>query len=128
MKSRLLLALTGACLLLAGAAFAQWQPRATVYVPFEFVVGNTVLPAGSYTVMAQSGKITSQLMFRNKHTGAAAIAQNIDIGMPANTYVENSNLVFVLDASGRHVLHEVWMAGDGHGHNLVHEAGIPEPK
>jgi hypothetical protein len=45
---------------------------------------------------------------------------------------ETSNLVLVLvlvlDAQGRHVLHHVWITGPGHGHDLTHEKGIPEPK
>lgn len=46
-----LLMVAGVCLLIGGLAFGQgWTPQARVSVPFEFVVGETVLPAGIYTV------------------------------------------------------------------------------
>ena len=38
-------------LLAMPTAFAQWEQRATVAVPFEFAVDNTVLPAGTYAVL-----------------------------------------------------------------------------
>lgn len=129
MATRLLLAVVATCLLLAGSAPAQlWHQRARVYVPFEFVVGETVLPAGTYSVMMQTGHSTSRLMLRDQKTGASVVASNTDIGMQARTYAENSNLVFMLDSSGRHVLHEIWLGGESHGHDLVHGPEVPEPK
>jgi hypothetical protein len=65
-------------------------------------------------------------MFTNTRTGASAVATNIDVSMKGMNN-ENSNLVFVLDASGRHVLHQVWIMGQSHGHDLLLGKGIPEP-
>lgn len=128
MKRQILFA-AGVCLLFTGLAVAQhWTQQVTVSVPFEFVVGTTVLPAGSYAVSTPVGESSSLLMFTNKETGAAAFATNIDLSLKAHDYNQTSSLVFVLDAQGRHVLHQVWVMGDSHGHDLVHKKGVAEPR
>lgn len=120
----------GVCLLIVIASFAfsqQWPQQARVTVGFEFVVGNTVLPAGTYWISTAT-EANNLLRFVNSETGASAMASNIDIYNKPHTVNENSNLVFVMDQSGRHVLHQVWIGGDSHGHNLLHEKGLPEPR
>lgn len=129
MKKHLFIA-AGVCLLILIAIFAfsqQWTQQVKVTVPFEFVVGNTVLPAGDYWV-STSLRSSSVLMLTNTRTKAQAITSNINIGVNAGGYNESSSLVFVLDAGGRHVLHQIWIAGQSHGHNIVHEKGLPEPR
>lgn len=126
MKKLLLVA--GVCFLIGGLAFGQnWTPQARVEVPFEFVVGATVLPAGTYVVSTPAGS-TSLIMFTNTESGQASFASNIDISVKPASFNPTSNLVFVLDAQGRHVLHQVWVLGQEHGHDLMHEKGIAEPK
>ncbi len=117
------------CLLLTGLAVGQhWTQQATISVPFEFVVGTTVLPAGSYGVSTPVGISSSLLKFTNTETGASAFASNIDLSLKGHAYNQTSSLVFVLDEQGRHVLHQVWIMGDSHGHDLAHKKGIAEPR
>lgn len=123
-----LLMVAGVCLVLARFAFGQWTQQARVNVPFDFIVGSTVLPAGTYTLSTRPGESGAVLKFANTDTGVAAFAGNIDISVKPHTYNQTSSLVFVLDAQGRHVLHQVWIMGDSHGHDLKHEKGIAEPK
>lgn len=119
----------GVCLLVAGFALGQkWMQQARVSVPFEFVVGTTVLPAGTYTVSTPAGESSNLLQFTNTESGVAAFASNTDVSLKAHGYNQTSSLVFVLDASGRHVLHQVWITGDSHGHDLMHKKGIPQPQ
>lgn len=123
-----LLMVAGACLLIGGLAFGQnWTPQARVEVPFEFTVDETVLPAGTYVVSTPAGG-NSQIMFTNTQNGKAAFASNIDVSVKPHAFNPTSSLVFVLDAQGRHVLHQVWVTGQGHGHDLGHKKGIAEPK
>lgn len=123
-----ILMVTGVCLLIGGLAFGQnWTPQARVEVPFEFVVGENALPAGTYVVSTPAGG-NSQIMFTNTENGKTAFASNIDISVKPHASDPTSSLVFVQDAQGRHVLHQVWVTGQGHGHDLTHEKGIPEPK
>lgn len=117
------------CLMLAGVAFAQsWRQQAKVDVPFDFILGDAVLPAGTYSVSTQAGIGTKLLMFTNTQTGAVSMVQNIDISPKSTMRSGNSNLVFVLDAQGNHVLHQLWLPDDEHGHDLSHKTGIPEPQ
>jgi len=126
MKKLLLVA--GVCFLIGGLAFGQnWTPQARVEVPFEFVVGETALPAGTYVVSTRPGS-TSVIMFTNTENGKASFASNIDVSAKTHHFNPTSNLVFVVDAQGRHVLHQVWVLGQEHGHDLMHEKGIAEPK
>ncbi len=123
-----LLMVAGVCLLIGGLAFGQsWTPQARVAVPFEFVIGETALPAGTYVVSTPAGS-TTLIMFTNTESGKATVASNIDISVKPHAFNPTSSLVFVLDAQGRHVLHQVWVMGQGHGHDLGHEQGIAEPK
>jgi hypothetical protein len=116
-------------LLAAGLAFGQyWTQQAIVEVPFEFVAGNTLLPAGIYTVSTPAGGNNGSLMFGNKNSAASVLATNIDVSAKSAGYNPTSSLVFVVDTSGRRVLHQAWIMGQGHGHDLIHEKGIPEPK
>jgi hypothetical protein len=120
MKNWILLSV--AVCLLTGAAFAQaWDERTRIPVAYEFAVGDTVLPVGTYSVSTQIGGSGNRLMLTNTKSGASAIANTIDISIKGNTFAEKSKFVFKLDASGRHVLHQVWIRDDRHGHELLHK-------
>ncbi len=118
------------CVLLSGLAFAQkWTQKAKVSVPFDFVVGTTSLPAGDYFVSTPEGMSGSVLHFTNIETGAGAFASNIDVSVKkADRSNPTSNLIFVLDSQDRHVLHQIWLFDDDHGHDLIHPKGVPEPQ
>ena len=121
-----LLIVAGVCHLIGGVAFGQkWTLQARVEVPFEFVVGETALPAGTYVVSTPAGG-TSVIMFTNTESGRAAFASNIDISVKPHSFNPTSSLVFVMDAQGHHVLHQVWITGQSHGPDLRHEKGTPE--
>jgi hypothetical protein len=129
MKKQILIG-AGVLLLMLVAVFAfsqTWVQVATVNVPHEFVVGTTVLPAGTYSVKTAAAS-SHLIMLVNNDSGATAFATNINIHNNPNTYNEDSHLVFVREEGGRQVLHQVWISGDAHGHNLVHEKGLPEPR
>lgn len=117
-----------ACLLMTGLAFGQrWTQQVKISVPYEFVVGNTVLEAGTYWVRLAS-ETSSVLMLTNTQTGASLLASNTNIsGGIYNTNNEQTRLVFAMDASGRQVLHQIWIAGQSHGHDLMTQASLSEP-
>lgn len=118
------------CVLLSGLAFAQkWTQKAKVSVPFEFVVGTTVLPPGDYFVSTPEGMSGSVIHFTNVETGAGAFASNLNVSVKkAVRSNPTSNLIFVLDSQDRHVLHQIWLFDDDHGHDLLHQKGVPEPQ
>lgn len=104
-------------------AFAQWEQRATVAVPFEFAVNNTVLPAGTYAVLldAQTHRVT--LLNRDAQASAAAFSH--DIFLFPSDVAASSKLMFAL-AGKRHVLHQVMVAGDNHIYDLIHGSEVAE--
>jgi hypothetical protein len=100
-------------LVLAVPLCAQVSPaRTTVNVPFDFVVGDTVMPAGDYTIVSVSEtvlKITGE-------TASVFIMTNEKI---TSQEVSNTKLIFTQE-NGQHVLHQVWTEGQPHAHNITH--------
>jgi hypothetical protein len=68
MKKQITSALLGFAMLFAAVASASAQTarRITVQIPFDFVAGRTVLPAGSYTVRRVLNSSESALIFESK--------------------------------------------------------------
>jgi hypothetical protein len=120
--------LTVLCLLLAGpmvVAEDSWTSKTTTYVPFDFVVNGTALPAGNYVVRTySSGKV---LMIQNKDKPAyVKVALNNDYSLREPKAIhESSKLVFAL-INGQHVLHQVCIAGDNHTHDIIHGNDVAE--
>lgn len=105
MKSNMLIAI--ALLAIAGLAVparAQ-QAEVAVTVPFEFVVGTTVLPAGTYTVSRTASLDASPLLVASRDHGVYVIPTAFD-----NTRVGDVSLGF--DQTGRErVLSEIRTLG-----------------
>lgn len=90
MKFNLLIA--NALLCLAGLALPARAQEANVMVitvPFEFVVGATPLPAGTYTVSRTSSPGFSSLLIASRDNGAFLIPTAFD-----NTAVGDTSLTF----------------------------------
>jgi hypothetical protein len=89
--------------------------RLTAQVPFDFVVGSRVLPAGEYTVnsFTPDGSI---LMIRNAEIGASATRLTNSVQAKPNK--SHSRLVFRRYGQ-TYFLAEVWRAGDGEGRQLL---------
>ncbi|MBV8631014.1 MAG: hypothetical protein JOZ83_08830 [Silvibacterium sp.] len=89
--------------LAAGDALAQDQSlKATI--PFDFSVGNNVLPAGTYTVTRESQSIV--LIHNAGTTGALAV------GMPDNRESEHGKELVFVSYGDHYFLHEI-LGGSG---------------
>jgi hypothetical protein len=78
-KSYLTAVLTLTCLLGFGiSARAQATEEVRVKVPFEFVVGATTLPAGTYTVSRLSVDASSGLLIRSFGHEVSVLPQVVD--------------------------------------------------
>jgi len=69
--------------LLAGIAGSSVSLRAQeakviVTIPFEFVVGNQLLPSGTYTVSRASGEAISPLLLSNRDHGVFLLPSAVD--------------------------------------------------
>jgi len=111
-------------MLLTGPAVAQnWTQRATTYVPFDFVVNDTTLPAGNYVVSTYD--IERVLLIKNRENGEyATYVRNVDLSKwPSH---ESSQLVFALNGKVQHVLHQIRLEGDNHTHDIIHGNEVAE--
>jgi hypothetical protein len=105
--------LAAVALILGSAAFAQTVSLRAV-VPFNFVVGDRVYPAGEYAVKTSgNGNDLLSVAGRSTKESVMALSYTITSGMPA----EHSALIFqrVGDA---YFLQQVWTAGSPVGLEL----------
>ncbi len=113
-------ALTAASLLLfslvavAGHAYAQEYPM-TAKIPFQFAVGNQILPAGEYRLEHLSPGNGYLLLLRR--TDGPECTTMITTSIRANDWQDKSKLVF--NRYGDHYfLAQIWTAGDNVGRKL----------
>jgi len=104
-------------------AFAQWEQRATVTVPFEFAVDNTVLPAGTYEVFLDPQTHGVRLLNRDAQVSATVLSH--DMFLIPSGVATSSKLMFALEGK-QHVLHQVMVEGDNHIHDLIHGSEVAE--
>src|SRR6185437_1147751 len=123
MKARILIFLVVVSLLLVitPAVSQVIEAKWTANVPFDFVVGETQMPAGEY--MVKSNPHTMRLTVINKETRQKASVLTRDIeNLKPN---EKTVLIFQQDGD-RHVLHQIWGESEGHGHDVVHGSDVIE--
>jgi len=102
----------GACAVLAVSCLsAQSDHKTTAAVPFDFMVGNRHMPAGTYDIT--SGQST--LLVRGEDNGSASFA--IAISAYAAKTQEQAKLVFKRYGE-RYFLSQVWYPGSDQGRQL----------
>ena len=109
-------ALAGLIGLGTGAAYAQSSERLHVNVPFDFKVGQAVLPAGSYDLTYDATGEPSVLMVRSqdgRHV-AVALTEGVSTGNPKR----DATLVFDHQESG-YTLAKVFGPGENTGLEVV---------
>ena len=118
--------------LIGFATAANAQPRhevtATAYVPFEFMMGNRVFPAGTYVFEMATGspKITDEagvLVIRNRERGLY-VAVATGVATDSNNH-SNPKLAFRRDAD-RVYLANVWCQGSTAGFEVRLPQGVIE--
>ncbi len=105
--SMLLLLGTVAFVTSVASAYGQGSRTTRANVPFDFIVGNTTLPAGEYTVASISGT-SETLRIQNTESQQAVYRLTTALGTPLGG---NSKLVFHRYGA-QYFLAEVWGAGD----------------
>jgi len=101
-------------LLLAVSAAQAQETRVKADIPFNFVVGNQVLPAGQYIVTSQ-GMDNSSLLIRSDDRSAAVFSTSYSCSSvkPSGT----TKLVFH-NVAGRYFLAQVWEQGRSSGRQI----------
>jgi hypothetical protein len=101
--------LVAAVVLSATQGFPVITDRITANVPFSFMVGNTMLPAGEYEFSTPSVNLDYTLMIRQMNGDRSIIVQAMPVSLGYRT-VPKTELVF--DRVGdQEFLRQVWEAG-----------------
>jgi hypothetical protein len=105
-------ALVGAVLCFATAMQAQYVPHyVQVTVPFEFTVGNKLLPAGDYKFVCTPNQVEL------RDADGRVVASTIHHSVQAGDAPMQSKLVFATEGGG-HALRQVWVGANKYGYEL----------
>ena len=124
MKTRWLLPVL--CGLFAQSAIAQTLdiPALTCNVPFQFVVNHTTFPVGEYVVSTNTDG--HRLILQNNTEPKYVILVATENIILNQSEIQNQGrMIFALN-NGQHVLHQVYLAGDNHTHDIVHGSDVIE--
>ncbi len=117
---RILILLSAAMFLLVAVCPAQNVVGAVkTKVPFDFFVGNTRFAAGEYTFQCTDNP--EKLTIIGANTQKSFIINDL----PKVEAATESKVIFRRDGD-RRVLHQVWVQGEQHGHDLIHDATVAE--
>ena len=118
MKNRLLtvgVVLSLFVVLTTARAFAQTEGRITSNIPFDFVVGNKILPAGEYTIQRGAPDDPELLLIRSADN-RVALYLNVEDTYARQTPTE-TKLVFN-KVRDEYFLSKIWVAGEQTGHEV----------
>jgi len=112
--NRLRSAFFGLGLLLVASAVQAQSNGVKADIPFDFVVGNQMLPAGEYTVSNQ-GSVNQAILIRSDEGNSAALSltQSCSSLHPS----AKTKLVFHT-MGGRYFLYQIWTQGNYSGQQL----------
>ena len=100
-------------LLAVTSAFAEMTPRMTAHIPFGFHVGNSMLPAGEYTVATDPGPGLVRLSSADSKSSVTILANGVQtISTPTQ-----SKLIFT-KYGDEYFLSRIWRAGSDTGNEL----------
>ena len=119
MKTRaLVMAGVMALTAMATTRVAQAQELLAVNIPFDFVAGNTQLPAGEYNVRVSAQTHTIILISRRDSATSALLVTNAAVSAEPQS---ESKLVFNRYGE-RYFLSQVWTEGNSQGRQLLKSA------
>ena len=102
---------------LAATSYAQSARRTVILIPFDFVAGEKVLPAGTYRVEPVRRDSHTAWGIRSTRAGAGAVVMTSAIGSGAAEEAE-PRLVFRKYAE-TYVLAEIWPSRDSAGREVA---------
>lgn len=119
MKTRaLVMAGLVALTVMASTRVARAQELMVVNIPFDFVAGNTTLPAGEYSVKV-SGPVNTLVLIDRKDSSAAAF---INTNAAAASEPQSESKLVFNRYGDRYFLSQVWTAGYSQGRQLLKSA------
>jgi hypothetical protein len=103
---------------LASTRVAQAQEHVVVNIPFDFVAGNTQLPAGQYSITASGPNRTLLLIDRKDSAASAYMGTNAVVA----TEIQSESKLIFNRYGDRYFLSQVWTAGNSRGRQLLKSA------
>jgi hypothetical protein len=111
---RLRSAVLGLGLLLAVSATKAQETGVKANIPFNFVVGNQMLPAGEYTIMNQ-GAVNQTVLIRSDEQKAVMFS----LIQPCSSSQPSAKTKLVFHAlGGRYFLYQIWTQGNYAGRQI----------
>jgi len=112
MKTQLI-GVFGLALLTAASVLAEMTPRMKAHIPFGFHVGNSMLPAGEYTVDTDPGPGLVRLRSADAKSSVTILANAVQtVSTP-----RDSKLIFSRYGD-EYFLSRIWRAGSDTGNEL----------
>ena len=111
---RLRFAFFGLALLLAVSAAQAQETRVKASIPFDFVVGNQVLPSGDYMVVSQ-GSGNEAILIRSDDNKAVSLS--LTYASSSFNPSDKTKLVFH-SLAGQYFLSQIWAQGNTSGREL----------
>jgi hypothetical protein len=111
------------CLLtIGGGVVANAQvdsvPQIEANIPFNFVVGDTKLPAGKYQIKTVDDNSNNVLEIRSDNSRTSVMFDTEDAETRGDQIESKTELVF--DKVGdQYFLHQIWVAGSSTGNELI---------
>ncbi|MGC0774256.1 MAG: hypothetical protein WB543_15085 [Candidatus Acidiferrum sp.] len=97
---------------------AQAQEVLVFNIPFAFVAGNSLLPAGEYKVQVSGPTHVLQLVDRKDSAASAFLGTNEAVA----TEIQSESKLIFQRYGDRYILSQVWTAGNSRGRQLVKSA------
>lgn len=112
MKTQLI-GVFGLALFAAASLLAEMTPRMTAHIPFGFHMGNSMLPAGEYTVDTDPGPGLVRLRSADSKSSVTVLANGVQtLSIPGD-----SKLIFT-KYGDEYFLSRIWRAGSDTGNEL----------
>jgi hypothetical protein len=102
---------------LAATSYAQSARRTVILIPFDFVAGEKVLPAGTYRVEPVRRDSYAAWEIRSTRAGAGTVVMTSAVGSGAEEEEAQPRLVFRKYAE-TYVLAQLWPSSEGAGREV----------
>jgi hypothetical protein len=124
MKARILIFVTVVSLLLltiTPSVSQVLESRWTADIPFDFIVGESQMPAGHYMIKCNLHTMRLTVINSETQQRASMFTRHVEKLTPE----ERTMLIFQRE-EGRHVLHQIWGSNENRGHDVVHGTDVAE--
>jgi len=102
-------------ILTVGTVSAQSEQIGVINIPFNFIIGQKILPAGEYTI--RPNRMDSKTVWQVQGYDTQAAAFFLTIPVLAGETQEKTRLVFH-KYGDQYFLSQIWTAGDNSGREL----------